>query len=236
MAKKRAAKQAKQAKTGELVARPVKDDDDSSDVEEVEESEVRKPNSKAREEHLLLLFRLRQQGVELLKEMGGYVQPKTEGVGDCWLISLLAGRELEMSLVPELSDKDRKEQLMPWRKRLAEFAPDVDTKGLDKNSQALGIDYLKHVAFHFGVSRSVIEQCEHTNDWSKTRALISKKLKPWEKAKYFGTHQQAVHVCMGLMLQKNILEIELESSVQVGNGESLDLRTHHSHHMHTNRC
>ena len=231
MSKRRAAKQAKT----EPAQLPVDDDEDVEGA--VAPCDIRrKPNPQKREEHLLLLLHLRLRGVELLKEKGGYVQPKTEGLGDCWLISLLAGCELEMSLVPELSDKERKEHLMPWRKRLAEFAPDVDTKGFDKNDKALGIEYLKHVAFHFGIGRELVEQCEHTNNWSKTRAFISKKVKPWVKAKHFGADQQAVHVCMGLILQKNILEIELESSVQTGNGESLELRTHHCHHIHTNRC
>jgi hypothetical protein len=213
---------------------PVDDDDDVKVV--APRDNRRKPNSKAREEHLLQLLRLRKRGVQLLKDMGGYVQLETEGLGDCWLISFLAGCELDLSLVPKLSEKQRTEHLMPWRERLAEFAPDVDTKGFDKNGVALGIDYLKHVAFHFGVLRTVVERCERMNDWSKTRAEISKKLKPWKKAKHFGTHQQSVHVCMGLMLQKNILEIDLAGHVSTGEGESLQLHTHHCHHMHTNRC
>ena len=88
------------AKGKETVERRVEEEDDS-EVEEVDEGDLRprKPTSTAREEHLLQLFGLRQQGVELLKEKGGFVQLETEGLGDCWLISLVAGCELEMSFV-----------------------------------------------------------------------------------------------------------------------------------------
>ena len=64
---------------------------------------------------------------------------------------------------------------------------------------------------YFGVPATVINSCEVTRDWTKTRTLISKALSPWKKPKHFGKFQEPVHVCMGVMLQQNILEIELPS-------------------------
>ena len=195
-------------------------DDEGDDGARGETSDApRKITAKDRQEHLTLLYGLRQQGIHLLRQRG-FEQPKTEAIGDCWLIALLAGCELEVSLVPNLSANQRKEHLSPWRQRLAEFAPHIDTKGLDKNGVPLGIDYLKAIADHFSVSVSVIQQCEKKDDWQRTRTAISTKVKPWKKDFHFGDHQPGVHVCMGLMLQKNILQIELSAGVAAGASKS----------------
>ena len=191
------------------------DDDDNAREERRREKSMHDAKAAKREEHLKLVSLLRKEGLDRLRTCG-LKQEETESKGDCWLISILAGHELDSALVPRLSQEQRREKLTPWRQKVSEFAPHIDTKGLAFSGDELGLEYLKQTARLFHVQESVIESCEMTKSWKKTRDLIAKKLKPWKNPFYFGTYQEPVHMCMGVMLQKNILEIDEESITMVG--------------------
>ena len=76
-----------------------------------------------------MLSTVRKRGKEMLER--GMKQWATEAVGDCWLISLLAGSEgLDAEQVRSFTDDQRNTFLTPWRKTLVEVAPHVDTKCL----------------------------------------------------------------------------------------------------------
>ena len=225
MPPRRKAKAARQAerrveevsKPDRLVNDDSSDDDDNDGDDKARDAQrrakaVRDEKATKREEHMKMVSELREEGLQKFAQ-SGMMRSKTES--DCWLIAILAGRELESSLVGGLSDEERKEKLTPWRIKLAEFAPHTDTKGTTLSGEALGLEYLKQVARLFHVEESVINKSERTESWNKTRDSISKKLQDWKKPLYFGTYQEPVHVCMGLLLHKNILEIDIDSITKV---------------------
>ena len=111
-----------------------------------------------RNDHLAMILALREGGKEMLKG-GGLQQWSTEGIGDCWLISLLAGSGVFDAEQVQIFTKDqRKDHLTPWREKLVKVAADVDTKCFSMSGEPLGIEYLKHVASNFLVSNAVIEK------------------------------------------------------------------------------
>ena len=58
--------------------------------------------------------------------------------------------------------KERKEHLSSWRRRLVDFAPNVDT--------TLGNEYLKEVALLFNVSEQVVRADAEKENFRKTRS------------------------------------------------------------------
>ena len=60
-----------------------------SDAEREQRREEKARKAKAREEHLKVLAELRVQGMNLFKD-NGFFSTTTEGLGDCWLLALLA--------------------------------------------------------------------------------------------------------------------------------------------------
>jgi hypothetical protein len=192
-------------------------DDLTAIDDDAERQKRRKDKLRERDEHVVQVAQLRKEGMQVLRA-AGMRQLETEGVGDCWLIALLAGHELDAGNIQHFSPEQRQALLTPWRLKLIDIAPHVDTKCFILSGEQLGIEYLKKVAMYFGVPSEVIRACEVAKDWKKTRALISRALSPWKKPKHFGKHQEPVHVCMGLILQKNILEIELPSISSSGTG------------------
>ena len=163
-----------------------------------------------RNQHLNVLRELRERGKKMLLE-GGMKQLPTEGVGDCWLIALLAGSKgFDPQQLRRFTDQQRKDLLTPWRKRLVDIAPHVDKRCFTMSGEPLGIEYLKQFASSF-TSPDVIRKQEATNQWGdrcRVRNEIKKALQPWAEPYHFGKNQQAVHVCMGLILKQNILEFE----------------------------
>ena len=84
--------------------------------------------------------------------------------------------------------------------------------------EPLGIEVLKQVASSL-MSPDVIRKQERLNQWGekcRVRTEIKKALQPCAKPKHFGENQQAVHVCMGLILKKNILEIDIRGRIVMG--------------------
>ena len=189
------------------------DSEEDSNINDAGREEQRREKTVKREEHMLQVSELRAEGLQRMSAAGMH-QHRTEAVGDCWLIALLAGHEVDVSIIGDVSPQERKNFLTPWRMKLAEFAPHIDTKGFTMLKVELGIGYLKKIAMYFGVSSEVIQACEVANNWEKARKVISKALIPWKKAMHFGKFQEPVHVCMGVMLRMNILEIDIPSITQ----------------------
>ena len=193
-------------------------EDDSSEQTDADREEKRKKKAELqvkRNEHLAQVDVLRAEGLQQMNA-AGMRQQNTEAKGDCWLIALLAGQEITESIIGGVTNKQRMSLLTPWRTQLAEFAPHIDTKGLTMSGKVLGIEYLKRIAMYFSVSSEVIKGCEVTNDWTEARRVITEALHPWKLPKHYGVFQEPVHVCMGVMLRKNILEIDLPSISQSG--------------------
>ena len=163
-----------------------------------------------RKEHLAMILALRKKGKEMLQN-GGMTQWPTEALGDCWLISLLAGSPgIDAQQAPRFTDNQRNTLLTSWRETLVEVAPHVDTKCFSMSGEALGIEYLKHVASNFMVSNALIDKHSLTGEWGSrcaVRKSIRTAVKPWKEPFWYGKYQQAVHVCTGLILKKNVLEI-----------------------------
>ena len=193
-------------------------EDDSSEQTDADREAKRKTKAELqvkRNEHVAQVDVLRAEGLQQMNA-AGMRQQRTEAVGDCWLIALLAGQEIKESVIGGVTNEQRKKLLTPWRMQLAEFAPHIDTKGVTMSGEKLGIEYLKRIAMYFGVSSEVIKGCEVTNDWTEARRVITEALHPWKLPKHYGVFQEPVHVCMGVMLRKNILEIDLPSISQSG--------------------
>ena len=193
----------------------VRSEDDGSNEER---DAARERKAALRNQHLNVLRELRERGKKMLLE-GGMQQLRTEGVGDCWLIGLLAGSEgFDAQQVQRFTDNQRNKLLTPWRKRLVEVAPHVDTKCFTMSGEPLGIEVFKQVASSF-VSAHAIRKQEEANQWGeecRVRNKMKSLLQPWAQPYHFGKNQQAVHVCMGLILKKNILEIEFRGRIVMG--------------------
>ena len=72
------------------------------------------------------------------------------------------------------------------------------------------------MALLFRVSEQVVRADATKENFRKTKAALNKALNPWKADLYFGDNQRAVHACMGLLLQKNILEIDVYGSAADG--------------------
>ena len=118
------------AEGGESSSAALEDDLGDGDVEAWENAArdaARGQKAAMRKEHLDVLSTLRKRGKEMLER--GMKQWRTEAVGDCWLISLLAGSAgFDAEQVRSFTKDQRNTFLTPWRKTLVEVAPDVDTK------------------------------------------------------------------------------------------------------------
>jgi hypothetical protein len=160
-------------------------DDDSSNDEEAHRSTTsdakRQPPlaAAAREERLAQVEQLKQDG-RMIMAQSGMESVTTEGLGDCWLIAFLAD-QLPAAMLSGFTDKERKQHLSTWRKRLVESVPDIDSVGFRmgyNEPQALGIEYLKEVARLFHVKEAMIESDARNDNWRKTRQALKKALKP----------------------------------------------------------
>ena len=82
----------------------VRSEDDGSNEER---DAARERKAALRNQHLNVLRELRERGKKMLLE-GGMQQLRTEGVGDCWLIGLLAGSEgFDAQQVRRFTDNQR---------------------------------------------------------------------------------------------------------------------------------
>ena len=85
---------------------PKENEEEEQQKEEMSEAasrnEARVLKKQKKDELTKTLQELRQMGYEQLKN-AGLEQPTTEGVGDCWLISILANHELEPQFIKKLT-------------------------------------------------------------------------------------------------------------------------------------
>ena len=155
-------------------------------------------------------------GYEQLKN-AGLEQPKTEGVGDCWLISILANHELETQFVQKLTPRERVVHLNPWRMKVVEFMTSVEEGKGEMHpklyGRALDQDTFERFAMMLtgeSIGATTVDELK-----SKRKNML-KILTPWKQAKHYGEGQQAIHTAMGLLLKCNILEIDVSVPVTFG--------------------
>ena len=133
------------AERGESSSAALEDDLGDGNVEAWENAArdaARGQKAAMRKDHLEMILALRERGKEMLQK-GGMKQWPTEALGDCWLISLLAGSHgIDAPQAPRFTDNQRNTLLTTWRKKLVEVAPDVDTKCFSMSGEQLGIEYL----------------------------------------------------------------------------------------------
>ena len=198
---------------------------EEEEVEEVErsvaasgdEAHVSKKQKK-KAELTKKLEELRQLGYDQLKS-AGLDQPVTEGIGDCWLISILAHHELDPQFIKGLTQNERVLHLNPWRKKVVEFMTSVE--GKQEMHPKLYGRALDQDTFELFAKMLVGEEIGATTvaQLMDKRKKMLRVLTPWQKARHFGVGQQAIHTAMGLMLQCNILEIDVAMPVTFGMGK-----------------
>ena len=89
-------------------------DDLTAIDDDAERQKRRKDKLRERGEHVVQVAQLRKEGMQVLRA-AGMRQLETEGVGDCWLIALLAGHELDAGNIQHFSPEQRQALLTPWR-------------------------------------------------------------------------------------------------------------------------
>ena len=128
---------------------------------------------------------------------------ETEGVGDCWLLTILAGWELNDPDVVYKVPQERRGALCTSRRNaIVNMAADAK-----KNS-----------AF-----RLLCEMCGLTVDFKnpadvrRAESEISKRLADWKKERHYGGgDQNLMHACTGWFLQRNLLNIDFPERVMPG--------------------
>ena len=136
--------------------------------------------------------RLRDQQMSWVKRMYEYAKAflqqgmerwETEGVGDCWLLTILAGWELKVpDVVYEVPQERRGAICTSRRNAIVNMAADAK-----KNS-----------AF-----RLLCEMCGLTVDFKnptdvqRAESEISERLADWKKEKHYGMDQNLMHQCTG---------------------------------------
>ena len=110
------------AEGGESSSAALEDDLGDGDVEAWENAArdaARGQKAVMRKEHLDVLSTLRKWGKERLER--GMKQWRTEAVGDCWLISLLAGSPgIDAQQAARFTDNQRNTLLTSWREKLVD--------------------------------------------------------------------------------------------------------------------
>jgi len=126
--------------------------------------------------------------------------PRTEGEGDCWLISILADHEIkDRKLLRKFSDKQREDLLTMRRKAIVKFAAKKTESGNNFNTVC---NWLKiPVPDETGDERSKKAKVKKAQD------AVMRKLHSWMDAGHFGDGQQVMHSVTGWYLKRNILEI-----------------------------
>ena len=157
--------------------------------------------------------RLREMQTSFTKRMYDYAvaylqrtlqRTKTEGVGDCWLLSIMGGFEVkDPKLVKEVNDAQRKAICTPRRHAIVDFA--ASSK--------------KNRSFRF-----LCELCGFEVDFKdadsvkKAEGAIAKRLEIWRTAQHYGNDQHLMHPCAGWYFRRNILVINLRENVNPSQG------------------
>ena len=120
---RKAAKQMKRG--GEEVPREGLVDDDSeedSNINDAGREERRREKAVKRAEHLHQVTELRAAGLQQMSAAGMH-QHRTEAVGDCWLIALLAGHEVDVAIIGGVSSEQPRCRILLQFRPLATFFP-----------------------------------------------------------------------------------------------------------------
>ena len=129
----------------------------------------------------------------------------TEGVGDCWLLTIMAGWEVkDPALVNAVPDDGQSRQNICTSRRVAivEFAANAKKNG----------------AF-----RLLCEMCgenvnfKDPNDVKRAQRDISKRLADWKTPKHYGGGaQHLMHACAGWFVRRNLLNIDIPERLLPG--------------------
>ena len=124
---------------------------------------------------------------------------KTEGVGDCWLLSIMGGFEVkDPKLVKEVNDAQRRTICTARRHAIVEFAASSKKNG----------------SFRF-----LCEMCGFEVDFKDADSVknaegaIAKRLQIWRTARHYGNDQELMHPCAGWYFKRNILVIDTRENV-----------------------
>ena len=116
---------------------------------------------------------------------------KTEGVGDCWLLSIMGGFEVkDPKLVKEVDDAQRHTICTARRHAIVEFAASSKKNG----------------SFRFLCEMCRIEVDFKDKDSVKNaEGAIAKRLQIWRTAQHYGNDQELMHPCAGWYFRRAIL-------------------------------
>jgi hypothetical protein len=137
---------------------------------------------------------------------------KTEGVGDCWLLSILAGFEVkDPELVAGLNPQQREEICTSRRKDIVSWAADWKRNG--------GFRFL---CDQLGITISGDDEAAK----KKASQEVQERLKPWREAFHYGYNQTEMHAITGWFLERNMLQIDRDAQQCTGHKESALNATH----------
>jgi hypothetical protein len=124
---------------------------------------------------------------------------KTEGVGDCWLLSIMGGFEVkDPKLVKEVNDAQRRTICTARRLAIVDFAASSKRNG----------------SFRLLCEMCRIEVDVKDKDSVKNaEGAIAKRLQIWRTAQHYGKDQELMHPCAGWYFRRNILVIDTRENV-----------------------
>ena len=148
------------------------------------------------------------QGVQFLMQHGLKRFP-CEGVGDCWLISILADVEggVPREKVARVTAKERETLLTKRRQEVVAYAQRITEQGGIKSKA------LTEWLFSYDVPPSFDD-----DDPAAAAKLVAAELRDWTVAKHFArasdekSHQQIMHTLTGWYLGRNVLQIAIHES------------------------
>ena len=166
-----------------------------------------------RKKRVAFARRVHERGLNILEQAGFKRQSPCEGIGDCWMISIIAGHErrIPINYIKAISPATRKSVLTKLRKDLFMFLTTV----AEDSSKGLAVAEIMKVAAWLGVTAPD----EATTARQRTAAVlraIAAKLSPWKEDFHFGANQQLMHAGLAWMQQRNVLDID---AIGISRGE-----------------
>lgn len=157
--------------------------------------------------------RVHERGLNILEQAGFKRQSPCEAIGDCWMISIIAGHErrIPINYIKAISPATRKSVLTKLRKDLFMFLTTV----AEDSSKGLAVAEIMKVAAWLGVTAPD----EATTARQRTAAVlraIAAKLSPWKEDFHYGANQQLMHAGLAWMQQRNVLDID---AIGISRGE-----------------
>ena len=189
---------------------------EKSDGAETSSAARKKPpaaeRERARKDVVKFVRQLHNDGRAWFRRQG--FQPvRTEAAGDCWLIAIMAGREIPRNCVVDVGNK--RETLCTARRK------DVVDLFTTLGSGDSSAEFQLAVASVCGVDFDV-EELRRGNPRSDAvlgvLAEARDRLAIWLKPLYFGNGQSLMHMGLGRVLGRNILTICEADRGQLGDG------------------